>query len=250
MTGDLIEKASDFIRGLASCDPDLAARHIDPGKYVEHNPLIPDSIAGLKDHIARLPHEGRLEVIRAFNDGAYVFTQADGVFLGCNTFFDVFRFEDGLIVEHWGFSAEAAPPNWSGHTQTDGPITPLADEDTKTNKALVRDYYEAVHLGGKHDEIPRYVWEGCIRHEPGVADGLTAFLRDLKVVTQNRSIDEIALLLGQNDFVFLVAKGSVENRPCLYVDLYRAENGKIVEHWGFAGEPPPREQRRNANPIV
>jgi len=250
MAGDLIAKASSFIRGLASRDPDLASRYIDSQRYVEHNPLVPEGAIGLKDHVARLPNEGRLEVIRAFHDGAYVFTQAEGAFLGCNTFFDVFRFENGLIVEHWGFSSEAGPANKSGHTQTDGPIKPLADEDTETNKTLVREYYEAVHLGGGYDKIQHYVWEGCIRHEPGVADGMAAFVRDLKVLTQNRSIDEIALLLGQNDFVFLVAKGSVEGRPCLYVDLYRAENGKIVEHWGFAGEPPPPGQWRNTNRIV
>ena len=64
-------------------------------------------------------------------------------------------------------------------------------------------------------------------------------MRDLKVLTQNRTIDEIRLLLAQGDFVFLAAKGTVEGRPCVYIDLYRVEAAKIVEHWGFPEEVPP-----------
>jgi hypothetical protein len=31
---------------------------------------------------------------------------------GRNVFFDIFRFENGLVVEHWAFSAMDAPPNF------------------------------------------------------------------------------------------------------------------------------------------
>ena len=58
---------------------------------------------------------------------------------GGNVFFDVFRFEDDIIVEHWTFSAAAAPPNEGEHTQTDGPTEPKRGEDTEKNKALVWD---------------------------------------------------------------------------------------------------------------
>ena len=162
------------------------------------------------------------------------------------TFFDVFRFEDGLIVEHWAFAAKAGPPNKSGHTQVDGPTKARHDEDTEKNKALVRAYYQAFHIEGRHDVLPQWFsGDHCIRHEPGVADGVAEFLRDLEVLTRDRTIDEIKLLLGQGDFVFLAARGTHGGETCLYIDLYRVEDGKIVEHWGFPEQVPPKEAWRN-----
>ena len=78
--------------------------------------------------------------MRLLSDGDCVVVQADGHVRDDGTFFDVFRFEDGLIVEHWGFAAPSAPPNASGHTQRDGPTLPGALENTQLNKAFVREY--------------------------------------------------------------------------------------------------------------
>ncbi len=246
-----VDKARTFIEGLATRDPDLAASHIHASAYLEHDPSVADGVAGLKEHVSRLPEAVHLEVIRAFEDGAYVFTQSQGELLGRNVFFDVFRFDEGLIVEHWTFGTQGAPPNRSGHTQADGPTEPKELANTEVNKAIVREYYENVHLGGNHDRIRRYMsGERQTRHEPGVEDGVTAFERDLAILVRNRTIDRIGLLLGQGDFVFLVAEGTHETRPCVYVDLYRVEAGKLVEHWGFPEEIPARQAWKNGNGMV
>jgi hypothetical protein len=75
-------------------------------------------------------------VVRAFQDGPYVFAQSKGLISGQGVFFDIFRFEDGLMVEHWVFSAPAAPPNESGHTQTDGPTAATNLQDTEKDKSF------------------------------------------------------------------------------------------------------------------
>ena len=67
---------------------------------------------------------------------------------------------------------------------------------------------------------------------------------------QHRTIDEIRLLLGQGDFVFIAAKGTHEGKPCLYLDLYRVENLKIVEHWGFPATVPPQAEWKNQNGML
>lgn len=238
-----IEKALTFFQGVSSGDAALATKHLDPARYVEHDPRVGDGVEGVKRYVEQIVSDhAALKVVRVFQDGAYVFTQADGLVLGDGTFFDVFRFDDGLIVEHWAFSAKAAPPNKSGHTQVDGPTEPQPGEDTETNKALVRDYYEAFHIQGRHEVLDRYFSnDRCVRHEPGVADGVGEFKRDVEVLTRDRTIDRIRLLLGQNDFVFLVAEGTHQGDPCAYIDLYRAENGQIVEHWGFPQAVAPQE---------
>jgi hypothetical protein len=35
---------------------------------------------------------------------------------------------------------------------------------------------------------------------------------------------------------FIAARGTHEGDPCVYADLYRAEDEKIVEHLGFRWE--------------
>jgi predicted SnoaL-like aldol condensation-catalyzing enzyme len=247
-----IEKVLTVFQGIEARDADLATKYIHPTKYKQHNPRAADGIAGVKEWISQLsPEKSPLKTIRAFQDGPYVFTQEEGNVFGKSVFFDIFRFEDGLIVEHWVFSAKAAPPNESGHTQTDGPAQAKLSEDKEKNKSIVREYYETIHISGDHSKIPQYFsGDHCIRHEPGVRDGVPAFKRDLEELTKHRSIDEIKFVLGQGDFVFIAARGSHEGNPCVYVDLYRVEDGKIAERWGFPDEIPPQEQWKNNNGML
>jgi predicted SnoaL-like aldol condensation-catalyzing enzyme len=247
-----IEKVLTVFQGIEARDADLATKYIHPTKYKQHNPRVADGIAGVKEWISQLsPEKSPLKTIRAFQDGPYVFTQEEGNVFGKSVFFDIFRFEDGLIVEHWVFSAKAAPPNESGHTQTDGPAQAKLSEDKEKNRSIVREYYETIHISGDHSKIPQYFsGDHCIRHEPGVRDGVAAFKRDLEELTKHRSIDEIKFVLGQGDFVFIAARGSHEGNPCVYVDLYRVEDGKIAERWGFPDEIPPQEQWKNNNGML
>ena len=252
MATSSIKKVLTFFEGMENRDPGLVTKYVHPTKYREHNPFAADGVAGLKAYISGfLPHNHHVKVIRSFQDGPYVFTQADGEVLGQNTFFDVFRFEDDWIVEHWTYSAKAALPNKSGHTQTDGPTEAKQNGATEKNKAMVRDYYQTFHIAGNHNKVPQYFsGDLCIRHEPGVIDGVAAFLHDVEAAKEHRSIDEIKMLLGQGDFVFITAQGSMNGDACVYVDLYRVEDEKIIEHWGFIENIPPPEELKNGNSVL
>ena len=50
--------------------------------------------------------------------------------------------------------------------------------------------------------------------------------------------------------MFIAAKGTHESAPCVYIDLYRVEDGKIAERWGFSQEMPPKEERKNNNGML
>ncbi len=189
---------------------------------------------GLKQYIDGSTSEQlNLTVVRAFQDGPYVVTQLK-LHSTREDMFAVYRFQDGLIAEHWAFFAPDAPPNKSGHTQLDGPTEAKRLEDTEKNKSFLRNYYETFHLSGDHGQNERFFTRDLmIRHEPGVRDGVGEFLGDVKVLMQHRTIDEIKLLLGQGDLVFVAAKGTHEGAPCAYIDIYRVENLNVVEHWAF-----------------
>jgi predicted SnoaL-like aldol condensation-catalyzing enzyme len=67
---------------------------------------------------------------------------------------------------------------------------------------------------------------------------------------QHRTIDELRLLAGQGDLVFIAAEGTHENEACAYIDLYRVEDEKIVEHWGFPQMFAPQSERMNSNSLL
>ena len=252
MISDNVQKAMALLRGVACGDADRATAGVSPNGFVQHNPFVADGVAGLREQASRSVAGGRLEIVRILEEGSFVVAHGrDGAGDEGEVFFAVFRFENGFLVEHWHFGAPAAPPNKSGHTQTDGPTEPNSRQDTDRVKAVVREYYETVHIGGKHDQIGHYMSGDLqIRHEPGVRDGVAAFEQDLAVLTRSRTIDEIVLFVGQGDLVFTAARGTHEGEPCAYIDLYRVEAEKLIEHWGFPQAVPPREASRNGNGML
>jgi hypothetical protein len=69
--------------------------------------------------------------------------------------FDLFRFEDGKIVEHWDNLQETATaPSPSGHTMIDGPTAASDLDKTEVNKALLERYMDDL-LQGRRDKFPR-----------------------------------------------------------------------------------------------
>jgi predicted SnoaL-like aldol condensation-catalyzing enzyme len=247
-----IEKVQTIFANISAGDIDLAMQYIDPKRFVQHNPYVAAGVEGLKEFIRQSPRDQlRFTVVRAIQDGPYVVTQGTRERQGRDVFFEIFRFEEGLVVEHWAFSAEGAPPNQSGHTQTDGPTQPKPSEYTEKSKAFVRHYYETVHISRDESDIQQYFsGDHCIRHEPGVRDGVAAFLSDMHRLIKNRTIDDIKLALGQGDFVFIAAKGTHEGEPCVYIDLYRVEDGKIAERWGLSEQVPPQAQWKHTNGML
>jgi predicted SnoaL-like aldol condensation-catalyzing enzyme len=96
--------------------------------FVQHDPNIADGLAGLRRYAADIAASLRpkIEIYRTLEDGDLVLLHSK--YQGLNgqpaplAAFDLFRFKDGKIVEHWGGQEPEAPPNPSGHTQVDGPV--------------------------------------------------------------------------------------------------------------------------------
>ena len=237
------------LAAIQSRDTDAALKHVDPS-FIQHHPYMAGGLDGLRRYIDdSTPEELNLKIVRFIEDGDYVLAQLSSASAGQDIFV-VYRFANDLIAEHWAFFSPAGPPNKSGHTQLDGPTEPHHLDETEKNKSFLRYYYQTFHLSGDHSQNERFfTGDFMIRHEPGVRDGLGEFLQDVEELMKHRTIDEIKLLLGEGDLVFIAAQGTHEGRACAYIDLYRVDDLKVVEHWGFPQPIPPQADGKNAGDL-
>lgn len=95
-----------YEKGLNQKDFDAAAKYFGP-KYIQHNPGAPDGIEGFKAFIAlrkeKFPN-AKSEIKRAFAEGDFVILHVHAVREPGergNAIVDIFRLENGKIVEHW-----------------------------------------------------------------------------------------------------------------------------------------------------
>jgi predicted SnoaL-like aldol condensation-catalyzing enzyme len=248
---DYKQQAAELLKSIETGDS-KPVTYINPTKYIQHNLAVADGLAGVKALLQSLPRGStKVHTVRVLRDGDFVVLHTDYNFFGPKVGFDIFRFEDGKIVEHWDNLQETAlKPSPSGHTMIDGP-TAISDVDkTETNKALMRTYMDDL-LHGRKDKFSSY-FEGntYIQHNPLVADNLTGLFAGLQALaSQDRAVkyDRVHKVLGEGDFVLVVAEGNFGDRPASYYDLYRIQNGKIAEHWDTIEPIPPRAEWKNPN---
>lgn len=227
--------------------------YINPNKYIQHNLEVGDGLAGFGAVMQHAPPGGfKANVIRAFEDGDYVFTHTEYDFFGPKAGFDVFRFENGKIVEHWDNLLEVQGPNPSGRTQFDGD-TEITDLDkTEVNKNIVKEFIEKVLLNHEMDQVAIYINPtNYIQHNPAVADGLEGFGAAMQYFAENGLVMEYTKLhkvLGQGNFVLTMSEGKFgKGEHTAFYDLFRLENGQIVEHWDVIAPIPPQAEWKNEN---
>ncbi len=227
--------------------------YINPTKYIQHNLGVADGLAGFGAVLPQLPpNTAKANTVRAFQDGDFVFTQTDYNFFGPKIGFDIFRFEDGKIVEHWDNLIEKpTSPNPSGHTMIDGP-TEIKDLDkTEPNKAFVKGFIEDILVNGKMEKIGGYFdGDNYIQHNPQIGDGLSGLGKAMQYMASkgiSMKIDKVHRVLGEGNFVLVVSEGTFGGVPTSYYDLFRVENGKIAEHWDVMETIAAKAEWKNAN---
>ena len=226
--------------------------YINPKKYIQHNLGVGDGFAGFGAVMQNAPEGGfSAKVIRAFSDGDYVFTHTEYDFFGPKVGFDVFRFENGLIVEHWDNLIEVKEPNPSGRTQLDG-ATEIQDLDqTQANKDLVADFVSTILMKGEMDKVGDFIaGDNYLQHNPGGADGLSGLGAALEAMAAQgimMEYDTVHKVLGEGNFVLTMSEGKLGGAATSYYDLFRIEDGKIVEHWDVIEPIAPKDEWKNEN---
>ena len=229
--------------------------YVNAENYKQHNLGVEDGLDGFGRALAGLanyPEKAKVNTVRAFEDGDYVVCQTDYNFYGPKAGFDIFRFEDGKIVEHWDNLQETPKTaNPSGHTMLDG-ITEIKDLDkTAENKTLAENFVKDVLMGQHPEKLTSYFdGNNYIQHNPGIADGLDGLGAALAAMAQQgieMKYDTLHKVLGKGNFVLTVSEGYLGGIHTSYYDLFRIESGKIAEHWDTIESILPEDKRLNAN---
>jgi predicted SnoaL-like aldol condensation-catalyzing enzyme len=225
---------------------------INPARYTQHNLGIADGLAGFGAALAQLPKgSARVSTVRVFQDGNFVFAHTDYDFFGPKIGFDIFRFENGKIVEHWDNLQTTAGPNPSGNSMTNGPTTPTDLDKTAANKALVRQFVDDILVNGRMEKLTGYFnGDAYVQHNPQIANGLSGLGAALEAMAKagvTMKYDRIHTVLGEGNFVLVVSEGTFAGKPTSFYDLFRVENGNIGEHWDTIETIPAPSEWKNQN---
>ncbi|ADB40876.1 nuclear transport factor 2 family protein [Spirosoma linguale] len=226
---------------------------INPSQYTQHNLGVADGLAGFGAVLQQLPpNSAKVNTVRVFEDGDYVFTHSDYDFFGPKIGFDVFRFEQGQIVEHWDNLQETpATANPSGHTMIDGPTQATDLTQTEWNKALVESFVDDILVNGRMEKLAGYYnGDHYIQHNPQIGDGLSGLGQALEAMAAQgitMKYDKIHRVLGEGNFVLVLSEGTFGGQHTSFFDLFRVENGKIAEHWDTIETIPAPSDWKNDN---
>lgn len=224
-------------------------------RYTQHSTGVRDGKEGFieffEPFLARNPDRD-IQFVRGWEDGRHVFVHVYQSLNGgearwvTTDFFDTD--EEGKIIEHWDVIAPFVPETPSGRTNIDGP-TEIVDLDrTDANKRIVRECIENLMMrGGDASRPERWIsQETYLQHNADVPDGLAPLTRLLRAPERPLWYERIVLLVGRGNFVATLCEATWEGRPYAQVDVFRLEDGLIVEHWDNVEPCPPEDERVNS----
>ena len=119
----------------------------------------------------------------------------------------------------------------------------------EANKKAVLEFYEAAINQKDFDKAAPYIGSRYTQHNPNAADGPEGLKRFLAFLREKfpQAHSEIKQVFVDGDYVILHVHAVREpgTHGNAIVDIFKLENGKVVEHWDVI-QPIP-EQSANSN---
>jgi predicted SnoaL-like aldol condensation-catalyzing enzyme len=122
------------------------------------------------------------------------------------------------------------------------------NEQLEENKRIAREWHELA-LRQPEEAVAKYIGPNYRQHNPGSADGSESLIMTMKWFTQNfpELRMETKRIIAEGDLVVLHSHLILKpgDRGSAVVEIFRLENGKIVEHWDVAQEIPEKSANDN-----
>jgi predicted SnoaL-like aldol condensation-catalyzing enzyme len=251
MTASKKDQIRELLKSIETGEPGPIAV-VNEAKYIQHNPQTEEGSEGLAALFKRLSKTSpRVNIVRAFEDGDFVFAHTEYDFASRRIGFEVFRFEGGRAVEHWDNIQARQGPNKSGRSMVDGPTESNDLDQTESNRAIVRSFVETVLISGQRDRLTDYVTEDSYaEHNPQLADGVAALRSAFETSHDDgKHIDyqRVHRVLAEGNYVLCQSEGNFGGVHSAFYDLFRIAKSKIVEHWDTTEEIAPRSEWKNDN---
>jgi predicted SnoaL-like aldol condensation-catalyzing enzyme len=126
---------------------------------------------------------------------------------------------------------------------------PAVAADLEANKKIVVDFYEKGLNQKDFDAAAKYFGPRYTQHNPGAPDGPEGFKRLVMLLKEKfpNSHSEIKRVIAEGDLVVLHVHSVREpgQRGRAVVDIFKVENGKIVEHWDVVQDIPEKSANDN-----
>lgn len=124
-----------------------------------------------------------------------------------------------------------------------------ADAKEDANKKVVKEFYEAAINKKDFEAASKYLGAKYVQHNPRAADGaegLKSYLAYLKN-SFPKSHSEIKRVLVDGDYVILHVHAVREPGTLgqAIIDIFKVDNGKIVEHWDAIQDIPDKPANTN-----
>ena len=113
-------------------------------------------------------------------------------------------------------------------------------EQLEQNKEMVVTFYQDLFGNKNLDAIDQYIGDTYIQHNPMAKDGKEALKAFLEPWFKNAPKDTVDIQFAgaYGDRVFLHIRNTFGGKEVAVVDIFRIEDGKIVEHWDVIQEVP------------
>jgi predicted SnoaL-like aldol condensation-catalyzing enzyme len=251
LTTERKSKIKALLKSIETGDPASIAV-VSEDKYIQHNPQTHEGGEGLAALFKRLSKTSpRVNIVRIFSDGDFVFGHTEYDFSTSRVGFEVFRFEGDKTVEHWDNIQSRLGPNHSGYSMVDGPTEVLDIEQTENNRALIKEFIQTALIGEQIQQLKEFISESYKEHSPLLSGGLPALQQALTSTNADSGItiryEKLHRVLAEGNFVLSVCEGHKNGIHTSFYDLFRVESSKIVEHWDTTEKVAPLSEWNNDN---
>jgi len=241
MTAKLDHAIALYMEGIRDGNARDAVTKYTGDRYTQHSTGVRDGVEGFVEFfepfLANNP-ERDIQVVRAIEDGDFVFVHVSQSLNGGEAKWitmDMFDTDhQDRIIEHWDVIAEWVDETVSGHSQIDGPTEVTDLDKTEENRATIQRFLDEVLIGGGQNFTDFISAETYIQHNPLVGDGLEgfgAFVAELAAEGKSMVYKYIYKVLAQGNFAVSYSLAQIGDDDFAVFDLFRLEDGLIVEHW-------------------